>query len=195
MAQRGQLTTSDYLPMEEFRKLLSGLHRDRLYNWEAYCKISYCTAFRVSDVRTTKWQDILGKDEFIKTEQKTQKTRIVKLNQEIAHNISQMYDLVGTPDPQLSIICNTHTGDPFSREYINRKLKYFRVRYQLQIKRFSTHSFRKTFARTTFEANGSTTEALFLIQKILNHRSPQTTLTYMGYVQDDINKIYDSLHF
>ena len=38
-------------------------------------------------------------------------------------------------------------------------------------------------------------KALSLIQKILNHKNPQTTLIYMGYVQDDINTIYNSLHF
>lgn len=195
MAQKGQSTTSDYLPFEEFQKLLNGLHNDGLYQWEAYCKISFCTAFRVSDVRTTKWKDILGKDEFIKVEQKTQKSRIVKLNKEIAQNITQMYELVRPFDTSLSVICNPKTGEPYTPEYINRKLKYFRVRYRVKIRRFSTHTFRKTFARNVFESNGGTMKALSLIQKILNHKNPQTTLTYMGYVQDDINEIYNSLHF
>lgn len=195
MAQKGKSTTSDYLPFEEFQKLLNGLHNDGLYQWEAYCKISFCTAFRVSDVRTTKWKDILGKDEFIKVEQKTQKSRIVKLNKEIAQNIAQMYKLVQPSDTSLSVICNPKTGEAYTPEYINRKLKYFRVRYRVKIRRFSTHTFRKTFARNVFESNGGTMKALSLIQKILNHKNPQTTLTYMGYVQDDINEIYNSLHF
>lgn len=195
MARKGLSTTADYLPFEELKKLFEGLHRDKLYKWEAYCKVSYCTAFRISDVRTTTWKDILHQSELIKMEQKTRKSRLITFSQEIADNISQLYELAGSPDLSLSVICNPYTRQPYSREYINRRLKYFRVRYQLKIRHFSTHSFRKTFARNTFEANGGTMKALSLIQKILNHKNPQTTLIYMGYVQDDINEIYNSLHF
>lgn len=195
MARKGLSTTADYLPFEELKKLFEGLHRDKLYKWEAYCKVSYCTAFRISDVRTTTWKDILHQSELIKMEQKTKKSRLITFSQEIADNIAQLYELAGSPDLSLSVICNPHTHQPYSREYINRRLKYFRVRYQINIRHFSTHSFRKTFARNTFEANGGTMKALSLIQKILNHKNPQTTLIYMGYVQDDINEIYNSLHF
>ena len=120
---KGLLTTADYLPYEEYLRLLHCLHHDRLYKWEAYCKISFCTAFRVSDVRTTHWKDILGKNEFIKIEQKTQKARLVKINDEIRDNIQQMYQLLGKPDTELSVICNPRTGEPYSREHINRILK------------------------------------------------------------------------
>lgn len=195
MARKGLSTTADYLPFEELKKLFEGLHGDKLYKWEAYCKVSYCTAFRISDVRTTTWKDILHQSELIKMEQKTKKSRLITFSQEIADNIAQLYELAGSPDLSLSIICNPHTRQPYSREYINRRLKYFRVRYRVNIRHFSTHSFRKTFARNTFEANGGTMKALSLIQKILNHKNPQTTLIYMGYVQDDINEIYNSLHF
>lgn len=195
MARKGLSTTADYLPFDELKKLFEGLHRDKLYKWEAYCKVSYCTAFRISDVRTTTWKDILHQSELIKMEQKTKKSRLITFSQEIADNIAQLYELAGSPDLSLSVICNPHTRQPYSREYINRRLKYFRVRYQVNIRHFSTHSFRKTFARNTFEANGGTMKALSLIQKILNHKNPQTTLIYMGYVQDDINEIYNSLHF
>lgn len=195
MARKGLSTTADYLPFEELKKLFEGLHGDKLYKWEAYCKVSYCTAFRISDVRTTTWKDILHQSELIKMEQKTKKSRLITFSQEIADNIAQLYELTGSPDLSLSVICNPYTRQPYSREYINRRLKYFRVRYQIKIRHFSTHSFRKTFARNTFEANGGTMKALSLIQKILNHKNPQTTLIYMGYVQDDINEIYNSLHF
>lgn len=195
MAHKGLSTTADYLPFDELKKLFDGLHGDKLYKWEAYCKVSYCTAFRISDVRTTTWKDILHQSELIKMEQKTKKSRLITFSQEIADNIAQLYELTGSPDLSLSVICNPHTRQPYSREYINRRLKYFRVRYQIKIRHFSTHSFRKTFARNTFEANGGTMKALSLIQKILNHKNPQTTLIYMGYVQDDINEIYNSLHF
>lgn len=49
---KGQLTTADYLPYKEFLRLLDALDRDREYLGETYCWLSFCTAFRASDVRT-----------------------------------------------------------------------------------------------------------------------------------------------
>lgn len=192
---KGLLTTADYLPYEEYLRLLHCLHHDRLYKWEAYCKISFCTAFRVSDVRTTHWKDILGKNEFIKIEQKTQKARLVKINDEILGNIQQMYQLLGKPDTELSVICNPRTGEPYSREHINRILKYFLWKYKLRIKRFSTHSFRKTFGRYVYESLGRTSDALVRLSQILNHKNIETTRRYIGLDQDDIDEIFESLSF
>lgn len=192
---KGLLTTADYLPYEEYLRLLHCLHHDRLYKWEAYCKISFCTAFRVSDVRTTHWKDILGKNEFIKIEQKTQKARLVKINDEIRDNIQQMYQLLGKPDTELSVICNPRTGEPYSREHINRILKYFLWKYKLRIKRFSTHSFRKTFGRYVYESLGRTSDALVRLSQILNHKNIETTRRYIGLDQDDIDEVFESLSF
>lgn len=192
---KGLLTTADYLPYEEYLRLLHCLHHDRLYKWEAYCKISFCTAFRVSDVRTTHWKDILGKNEFIKIEQKTQKARLVKINDEILGNIQQMYQLLGKPDTELSVICNPRTGEPYSREHINRILKYFLWKYKLRIKRFSTHSFRKTFGRYVYESLGRTSDALVRLSQILNHKNIETTRRYIGLDQDDIDEVFESLSF
>ena len=68
---KGQLTTADYLPYKEFLRLLDALDRDREYLGETYCWLSFCTAFRASDVRTLKWKDVLGKKELVRIEQKT----------------------------------------------------------------------------------------------------------------------------
>ena len=50
MAKKNQLTKSDYLPMEEYKKLLRLLHKDRQYLWELYARLAFCTALRVSDI-------------------------------------------------------------------------------------------------------------------------------------------------
>lgn len=192
---KGQLTTADYFAFTEYLRLLQELHQDGLYQWEAYCKISFFTALRVSDVRSTRWMDLLGKDEMIKVEKKTQKRRVIKINEEIRDDIMWMYELLGRPDPSLSVICNPRTKEPYSREYINRKLKWFRWRYRLKIKAFSTHSFRKTFGRYVYESKGRTAEALLLLNQILLHKNMDTTRRYIGLVQEDVVGVYNSLTF
>ena len=42
MAKKNQLTKSGYLPMEEYKKLLRLLHKDRQYLWELYARLAFC---------------------------------------------------------------------------------------------------------------------------------------------------------
>lgn len=72
---KGKLTTADYLPIEEFSYLIDCLHNDKEYIWELYCRLSFCTALRASDVLSLTWETILHKEYFDITEQKTKKSR------------------------------------------------------------------------------------------------------------------------
>ena len=195
MSQKGQRTTADYLPIAEYWRFLQCLHDDGLYRWEAYCKISFCTALRVTDVRTTCWKDILNISEFIKVERKTGKTRIIQINRDIRKEILQMYRVLGEPARHTSVICNPRTGQPYSSQYINRKVKWFRWKYRLQINRFSTHTFRKTFGRYAYESLGRTPDALVRLSQIFNHKDIETTRRYIGLDQEDIAQVFDSLRF
>lgn len=192
---KGQLTTADPLAYDEFQRLLKCLHENGLYRWEAFCKISFCTALRVSDVRTTCWGDILDKDEMFKLERKTQKTRLIRINSEIRNEISRMYELLGRPNKNLSVIANPRTGKPYSREHINEMLKLFRLQYKLQIRAFSSHTFRKTFGRYVYDTMGRTAEALILLNQIFKHFSLESTRRYLGLRQDEIDGVFNSLSF
>lgn len=50
--------------------------------------------------------------------------------------------------------------------------------------RIGTHSLRKTFGYKQYQND----VGIEIIQKALNHRSPETTLTYIGITQDDIDE-------
>ena len=87
MAKKNQLTKSDYLPMEEYKKLLRLLHKDRQYLWELYARLAFCTALRVSDVLSLAWADILHKGSLTKIEKKTGKVRKIPFNLSIQTRI------------------------------------------------------------------------------------------------------------
>ena len=78
--EKGRLTTADYLPIKEFNRLVDGLHSDGLYMWELYCRLSFCTALRASDVLSLAWEDILEKEFLDKIEKKTSKARRITFN-------------------------------------------------------------------------------------------------------------------
>ncbi len=195
MAKQGVLTTSDYLPIAEYDKLVRCLHRDRLYLWELYCRLSFCMALRVSDVCRLRWSDVLRDYECVVEEGKTKKIRLIKFNESVSKKIRQLYDLLGNPEPSQIIFLNPRTGRALTRQYINQKLKSFRVIYKIIIPRFSTHTFRKTFGRFVYESMERTSEALILLNRIFRHSSVEITMVYIGLRQAEINDVYDRIKF
>lgn len=190
---KGQLTTADYLPMDTFRQLLDGLEKDKEYLWETYCWLSFCTAFRASDVRTLRWKDVLNRSRLVKAEKKTRKNRMVKFSRYVQEKTLHLYELQGNPPPGSLIFMNPRTGNPYSLEYINRLLKEFRRKYRIPIRAFSTHTFRKTFGRYVYEMMGRSAEGLILLNQIFRHSSLETTRRYIGLAQEDIDKVFDSI--
>lgn len=190
-----KLTTADYLSIEDFNRLVDGLHNDGLYMWELYCRLSFCTALRASDVLTLTWQDILNREFLDKTEKKTQKGRRITFNSSVQQKIKELYTLQGEPDKKGSPFLNPKTQTVYSLEHINRLLKKFRVRYRLPIKAFSTHTFRKTFGRYVYESNGRSAESLILLNSIFRHSSIDITKVYIGLRQAEIDKVFNSIKF
>ena len=179
---KGKLTTADYLSIEDFNRLVDGLHNDGLYMWELYCRLSFCTALRASDVLTLTWQDILNREFLDKTEKKTQKGRRITFNSSVQQKIKELYTLQGEPDKKGSPFLNPKTQTVYSLEHINRLLKKFRVRYRLPIKAFSTHTFRSA-------------ESLILLNSIFRHSSIDITKVYIGLRQAEIDKVFNSIKF
>lgn len=193
MSLKGQITTAEPLEYNDFIRLLSGLHEDGNYLWELYCCISFCTACRISDVLSMTWKDVLERDALFKMEQKTGKTRQIPMNNNVRHRIMELYRQLGSPDRNLPVVCNTRTQKPYTKKHINETLKVFRIRYRLPIRRFSSHTFRKTFGRYVYETMGRTMEALILLTMIFKHSSPQITMVYLGIRQDEIDGIYNTI--
>ena len=192
---KGKRTTADYLPINEFYKLVDGLHTDKQYLWELYCRLSFCTALRASDVLSIRWEDILHKEYFDKIEKKTGKSRRIPLNKTVILKITELYTLLGEPDIKGSLFLNLYTNKHYSLEYINRLLKKFRVKYRLSIKAFSTHTFRKTFGRYVYENSGKSEESLILLNSIFRHSSIDITKVYIGLQQTEVDKVFFSIKF
>ncbi|MFR9546884.1 MAG: tyrosine-type recombinase/integrase [Rikenellaceae bacterium] len=192
---KGKLTTADYLPIEEFERLVEGLHNDNQHLWELYCRLSFCTALRASDVLSLTWGDIFERDSFDKQEKKTGKARRITLNKSVQNKIGELYDLLETPPLDQAIFLNSRSGKPYTIEYINRLLKLFKIKYRLPIKAFSTHTFRKTFGRYVYETNGRSAESLILLNSIFRHSSIDITKVYIGLRQAEIDGVFDSIRF
>ena len=127
---KGQLTTSDYLPIEEFNRLCDCLRKDKLYTWELYCRVAFCTALRISDLLTLRWIDVLDTDELIIIEHKTGKTRSIPLNESVYVKLGELYDIMGRPEKNMPLIYNYRWKRTYSKEHINDMLKVFKRKYK-----------------------------------------------------------------
>ena len=195
MAKKNQLTKSDYLPMEDYKKLLYLLHKDRQYLWELYARLAFCTALRVSDILPLTWSDILHKGSLTKSEKKTGKVRKIPFNLNIQTRIEELYMLLKRPNPNELIFKSEFTGTSISPQYLNRIMKEWKIKYKLNIENFSTHTFRKTFGRYVYDTSENKSEALLLLNRIFNHSSVEITKVYICIRKDEINSIFDSIRF
>lgn len=193
MGLKHQLTKSDYLDYSEYDRFIKVLDKDKQYVWEAYAVVSFCTALRASDVLQLKWEHILNQSIVCVTEKKTGKTRRIQMNQSVQNKIADLYKKMGYPEITGYIFANKKDGKPFTIQYVNRQLKWFKDWYHLNIVNFSTHTFRKTFGRYVYETKGRTSEALVLLNEIFNHTSIQITKTYIGLTQSEINEVFESI--
>lgn len=195
MTRKNRLTTSDHMPYPEYEKLLDGLHKDKLYFWELYARLGFCTACRAGDILRFRWVDILDKDEAIIVEQKTKKTRRVPFNKSVKNRIHTLWESLGCPNKAEYVFKNPRSNEAVTIQYVNRKLKAFKYKYQIKINHFSTHTFRKTFGRYVYDTSNHSAESLLLLNKILNHSNIQTTKTYIGITDEEIKSIYDTISF
>lgn len=194
MAKKNQLTKSDYLPMSEFKKLLKELHKDKKYIWELYARLSFCTALRCSDVLSLTWHDIWNRCSLTVTEKKTGKTRKIPFNLQTQERIDEAYLLMKRPNPNELIFYNKKTRKPFTIQYINKMAKRWKEKYDLNIDHFSTHTFRKTFGRYVYDTSKDKSEALILVNSILNHSTIDVTKVYIGLRQDEVNSVFNSIN-
>lgn len=194
MSKKNSITTADNFTYEEYTRFLECLHNDKLYNWEAFCRLAFCTGCRGGDVLDLCWVDVIGKKSLTIVEQKTKKVRQVPFNPSVRKSLEKLWELSGKPNKAYPIMQNPE-GKPLTIQTVNRKLKEFKYRYRLDIGNFSTHTFRKTFGRYVYDTNGHSAESLLLLNRIFKHANIQTTQAYIGITKGEIDNIYNSIKF
>ena len=192
MGAKGTITTSDYMPFEEYQRLVNTLESEGQYKWAAYCLLSFCLALRVGDTLNLRWKDLLDQCGIVVKEQKTGKVKYIPIGERTANHMIGLYNKIGKPDPSTNILLNKY-GKPMSKQYVNRKLKSWKKDYNLRIGNFSSHTFRKTFGRYVYNKMGKTQEAVLYLNRIFRHSSLQTTMIYLGIRDDEIGQIFSGI--
>ncbi len=197
MSQKHTFTTADYIAWDTATNLVRKLYRNGDYRMSLFVGCGIFFGLRVSDLLSLAWNQILGDDEFVLYEKKTNKRRIIRINEGFKAHIADCYKALGIQDRNEPCFLNRY-GDVISLQMINRNFKTIKIKYQVKINNFSTHSLRKTWARKVYEnenAEGRGDMALLKLSEIMNHSCPSITRRYIGLRQQELGEVYDTLQF
>lgn len=195
MALKGSYTTADALDWQEMISLVHRLYRDGDYRMSLLIAVQSMWGLRIGDVLKLRWYQILNVEELNLIEGKTGKRRIIKMNPNLQKHIQDCYNALNSPDSSQPIFLSRQ-NTVYSREWVNMRLKTYKVKYHLHIKNFSTHSCRKCFGKHCLETGGANAERrLILLNQIFSHSSLDITRRYLGIKQSEIGDVYTSLDF
>ena len=83
---------------------------------------------------------------------------------------------------------------PVTRRTVTRWVKRWCEQAGLGGSNYSAHTLRKTYAYQLWAQNGKTHEALTVVQKTLGHKTPGTTLDYLGISREQIEEMQAELN-
>lgn len=197
MSAKHSFTTADYLPWDTAMSLIRRLYKDENYRMSLLIGCGCFFGLRIRDLLSLTWGQLLSGDSFVLTEHKTGKRREIKINSGFQAHIRDCHNAMKITDDTAYCFLNKY-GSVISIQAVNTELKAVKVKYQVKVNNFSTHSCRKTWARKIYEnenAEGRGELALLKLSEIMNHSSPMITRRYMGLRQQELGEVYDNLVF
>jgi integrase len=195
MSAKFSKTTADHLSWSEGMNLIRNLYNDGSYKISLLVSFGSFWGLRISDILSLKWEKVYNLDEFELVEMKTKKNRTIKINSQLKRHISDCYENI-KPRTLDEFIFTSQKGSVYSVQRINVILKDLKVRYNLKIKNFSSHSLRKSFGREIFNRSGENAElSIVKLSQLFNHSNPAITRRYLGISQKELLDTYDVLSF
>ena len=197
MSKKHSYTTADYLPWDTAMALVRKLYQNGNFRASLLLGCGFFFGLRISDLLKLTWDQILQRGELVVYEQKTGKRRVIRINKGFQGHIADCHTAMNIKDDSRPCFLNRF-GSILSLQMVNREFKTIRVKYQLKIGNFSTHTMRKTWARQIWEVENSAGRgdmALLKLSELMNHSAPNITRRYIGLRQQELGEVYDSLTF
>jgi integrase len=195
MSAKFSTTTADFLEWNQSMNLVRNLYNDGNYKMSLLVSFGSFWGLRISDILSLKWEQVYNLDEFSLIERKTGKSREIKINAQLKRHIEDCYKKI-KPRMLDEYIFTSQKGSIYSIQRINVILKEMKVKYNLKIRNFSSHSLRKCFGREIFNRSAENAElAIVKLSQLFNHSNPAITRRYLGISQKELLETYDILCF
>lgn len=194
MSLRGQKTVTTSMDWDDFKSLISKLERDREYKFCLLISVGVFTGLRISDMLKLRFDQFENTDILTIQEQKTKKTRRIKINEDLRIILDRIKRKMNVADSSQYIFLNKYRSKPIDQCYANVKLKELLKKYNISVEgNVSTHMFRKTLGNRVLKLNNYSNEAVILLMELFSHSSPAVTRRYLGLREQEIMDVYDSL--
>ena len=196
MSAKHSYTTADYIEWDVAMNLIRRLFKDGNYTMSLLIGCGCFFGLRFSDLAQLRWEQLLSGDSFAIYERKTGKRREIRINKGFQQHVRDCHEALGIKDDTRPCFLSRF-GSVLTIQMVNRHFKAIKVKYQIKVRNFSTHSLRKTFGRRVVDMAGTDAEmALIKLSEIFNH-SGGTAITrrYLGLRQEELGEVYDSLNF
>ena len=194
MSLPGQKTTTSSMNWDDFRSLVSKLERDGEYKFCLLITIGVFTGLRIGDLLRLRFCQFENSDILMIQEQKTKKTRKIKINSDLKEIIERIKVKMGVTDPSQYIFLNRYGKKPIDQSYANVKLKKILRQYDISVDgNVSTHLFRKTLGNRVLKLHNYSGESVILLMDMFSHSSPSVTKRYLGLREKEILDVYETL--
>jgi integrase len=197
--------TTRALTFDEVAALESALIARRRFRDRAFLVLAVNTGFRVSELLSIKWHQVLtpagevAREILIERAQlkggagkrrKVVRSRRVPLTERVRGALADLMGQLGTIPTGPVFRSRVGDGQPITRGQAHRWLKRLAREIGLDGGRIGTHSARKLFAVQVHRASGGD---LIKTQRVLGHSSPITTGKYLETSQDELDALVLSL--
>lgn len=179
---------------DDFKSLISKLERDGEYKFCLLISIGVFTGLRISDLLKLRFSQFECAEILTIQEQKTKKTRRIKINTDLKEIVERIRSKMGVTDSNQLIFVNRYGTKPIDQSYVNVKLKEIFKQYNIVLEgNASSHLFRKTLGNRVLRLNNYSNEAIILLMELFSHSSPNITKRYLGIREKEILDVYDSV--
>jgi len=170
------------------------LERDGNYKYCLLISIGVFTGLRIGDILKLRYTDFSRGDILSVIEQKTKKTRRIKLNQDLLEIIFRVKGKQLIDDDNEFIFINKYGTKPIDKSWVNVSLKKIFKKYKVHVDgNVSTHMFRKTLGRRVLELNNYSNQSIVLLMELFGHSSMGITKRYLGIREKEVMGVYESL--
>ena len=194
MSVLGQRTTTTSMDWDDFKSLIGKLERDGEYKFCLLITIGVFTGLRIGDLLKLRFNQFENSDILTIQEQKTKKTRRIKINIDLKEIVERLKGRMVVVDTNQYIFVNRYGTKPIDKSYVNVKLKEILKQYDIVLEgNASSHLFRKTLGNRVLRLNNYSNESVILLMELFGHSSPSITKKYLGIREREIHDVYDSI--
>lgn len=175
------------LSEKEYLRLIRLLLKEGENKLALICQTLAATGLRISELKHVTAEALRAKTITIRNG-KGGKCRKVAINNDLAKQLRAWKESEGI---EKGILFRTKNGNVISNEQFSRKLKKFVGEHVkgLAKSKVHAHAFRHFFALQVLEK----TSNISIVQQLLGHANPSTTMIYLRQTEDELSKAVESV--